>query len=69
MPEPWPVNLPRPCSARLKMVGNMIELHRPNATIAHFATDPSPKVAVSTSTMEPRSVTASDLPDQGRPGG
>jgi hypothetical protein len=40
------------CSAMLKMVGNMIELHRPTARIAHMAAWPWPKMATMISAIE-----------------
>ena len=62
MPDAWPVNLPSWCSAMLKMVGNMIELHRPTARIAHIASAPLPKMAASTSAMAASALKARLLP-------
>ncbi|KRC00985.1 hypothetical protein ASE26_21975 [Duganella sp. Root198D2] len=62
MPEPCPVYLPSPFSAILKMVGNMIELHRPTARTAHIATLPLPNTAPSTSAIASKELNASVLP-------
>ena len=47
MPEPWPVCLPSPSIASVKIVGNMIELNRPTAMIAHIATWPVVGIVIS----------------------
>ncbi|TMP61963.1 hypothetical protein CWB79_22530, partial [Pseudoalteromonas sp. S1649] len=39
---------PRPCKTRLKMDGNIIELHNPTSKIAHIAKLPSPIIEINT---------------------
>jgi hypothetical protein len=46
----------------LKMVGNMIELHKPTARIAHIATLPLPKIASMISAIDAAALKASVLP-------
>ena len=51
MPEPWLVCFPSFATARLKMVGNIIELHRPTKRIAHIAVAPLLNTATNTSAL------------------
>ena len=40
IPEPWLVCLPNPLIAKLKIVGNIIELKSPTAKMDHIETKP-----------------------------
>ncbi len=61
-PEPWGVREPSPSSARLKMVGNMIEFISPTAIKAQPAAGPWMDAAISASNPAPVAAPASTLP-------
>ena len=49
MPEAWLVYCPSPAIARLKIVGNIIELNKPTRMIVHIAKEPLLKTVSKTS--------------------
>lgn len=48
MPEPWGLSSPKPFNAKLKMVGNIMELNSPTEIIAHIAINPTDKFDIIT---------------------
>ena len=64
-PEPRPVRSPSPAMARVKMVGNIIELHSPTARMVAIAVGPPKAIVAATSenavAAHPASTTPGDL--------
>src|SRR6185437_16307773 len=63
-PEAFPVNGPKPAMARVKMLGNMIELNKPTAIIVHMAKEPKLSIESVTSSA----ATAALKPSRARVG-
>ena len=62
IPEPWLVCLPKLLIAKLKMVGNMIELHKPTSNIATIAKVPDDKMVIIISTIDTSELKNKTLP-------
>ena len=61
-PDPFPVIAPKPSIESVKMLGNMMELNKPIATMVHTATEPKLSIVAITSRNAVNAAMPSSVP-------